>query len=88
MTETEISAVNRGKLSSVILEAMMPEIDAMADQFVNKLKMMYRDGTFTESKMLAAVAELCALDDLKTRLKSQVRRGQDTLKKEINRDHA
>jgi hypothetical protein len=83
MTEEGLGEINRGKMSRVLLENLKPELSHLRETAVLKLKHMYRDGSYTESKMLAAVAEICALDNLEDRLQGNTRRGEAAFKKEM-----
>lgn len=81
----KIAAVNQGRTANLALEILGPEMDAVRTAAIARMKHMYRDGSATELRLLAAVAELCALDDLESRLKARIRRGDQSLK-ELHND--
>lgn len=86
MTEQEakqLSHVGEGKAARLVMNHLAADLEAQRASTVAKLKIMYRAGDATEARLLAGLAELCTLDDLETRLRAKIRRG-DHASKELD----
>lgn len=81
--EKDIQAMNMGRKAGMVLESLGPLCDEQEQSIVNNMKNMYRDGSFSESKLVAMAAQLVALDDLKNRLGSKIRKA-DKISREIH----
>lgn len=76
----KIASVNSGRTANLALQILGPEMDSVRQATIARLKQMYLDGTATEVRLLAGVAELCVLDNLESKLRTRIRRGEQSLK--------
>jgi len=76
----KIATANLGRSANLALQILGPEIEAVRQNTVTKLKQMYIDGSATEVRLLAGVAELVVLDNLESKLRTRIRRGEQALK--------
>ncbi len=74
MTENEAIVAAVGQVSHALLDHLNPIMVAHEKMIMNKMKSMYRAGDIEHLKLVACVAELCALEDMQTTLKSRVAR--------------
>lgn len=86
-TEKEIGFLNVGKRAGLALEYLGPLLEEQKEIIVSRMKSLYRDGQWSESKLVSLAAELCALDDLKNRIQSKIRKAEK-ISMEINREPA
>lgn len=75
--ESLLGAVNTGKTAHYVLQHLGPDLERQKEVILGKMKAMFRDGTWSEVKLLASVAELCTLEDIENRLKARITRGQN-----------
>lgn len=64
-----------GKLAGIVLGHLDPIFDSLERSRVDSLKQLFRNGEADSLKYIAGVAGLCALDDLKIKLKAQMNTG-------------
>lgn len=75
MNEQQLSAVNQGKMADVIIREIEPYFERQTMEIIAKLKSEYRSGSSSMPSLLSKVGELCALEDLKNRLKQDSKKG-------------
>jgi len=76
-----ISQLNDGRTANVLLEWMGPIFEEVEKSTVNSLKSNFRNGSYTELVLACHVAQLCAIEDLKTRIKGIAARGDYAAKR-------
>ena len=81
--EFQMSIIAAGRTASAVLREARPVLESQAADALARLKSLYRAGTFTESKLVALVAELCAIDELIERLDSRIE-AATTVQKELH----
>lgn len=77
----EIAKMNTGRRVSLALEVLGPEIDLVRKDCIARMKQMYRADAATEVKLLAAVGELVAMDNLEIKLRQKIRSGETAQRK-------
>lgn len=76
----KLANVNLGRTANLALEVLGPEMEAVRQGTISRLKQMYIDGSATEVRLLSGVAELCVLDTLESKIRTRIRRGEQSLK--------
>lgn len=79
-----LSHVNEGRTASIMLQWMDPLFAEVEQELVASLKSNFRAGTYTELLLACHVAQLCSIEDLKTKIRSLAHRG-DSAAHELNR---
>lgn len=85
LTEKEVGQLAVGKKASMVINYLDPLVEEQKDSIVTQMKHMYREGNYTESTLASATAQLCALDDLKNRIISKIKKA-DKLSRRIDRE--
>jgi hypothetical protein len=81
-SEEKLSKMNEGRHAQWANDLISPYLSDIKDTAVRKLQHLYRTGAHTEAKLLAGVAELCALEDLEATLIEKIRTG-DRIAREL-----
>ena len=71
-----IGDLNRARTSWHLLQELGPILAQQKANIVADMKNVYKSGEATESKLLACVAGLVALDNLEGKLKSNINMGE------------
>lgn len=74
--EQVLAEVNTGKTAGFVLAHLKTDLARQERDVIAKMKSMYRDGSYTEVKLLASVAELCTLEDIENRLVKRIKKGE------------
>jgi hypothetical protein len=82
-SEKQVSALNIGKKSQMVLDYLEPLFAEQEQNSQRRMLSLYREGNYTESQLAGIAAELAALDTLRNKLKSQIKKGEKVAK-EIN----
>lgn len=82
MTENDAMILASGQVSHALLAHLSPVIEYQSVKIIQRLKNLYRAGENDNAKLVAAIAELCALEDMELTLKSRVRRSERVANKE------
>lgn len=88
--EEKLSRSNEGRSSEIVLERIMPILEDVKEDALSRMKLKYREGSHDLATLLAVAAELCTLDDIKSRLTQKIKVGRRATKElsdgEPNRD--
>ena len=87
--ENRISALQDGRTASIFLAWAAPIFDQVEKDLLSSLKMQFRLGPHTELVLACHVAQMTALDDLKSKIKSIALRGEMAgaeLNREVDED--
>lgn len=82
-TEEKVSILNQGRRASLMLNELSPLLVKQQEAVLARLKNMYRDGSFTETKLVSGIAELCTLEDIVNTLQQQIHQSE-SIQKELN----
>lgn len=74
--EKDLAALNVGKKSQLVLDFLEPLFSEQEKMNKNRMLALYREGNYTESQLAGLAAELAAIDALRNKLKSQIKRGE------------
>lgn len=77
-----LSMISSGRTASAFLDYVDPFLAEIEASILSALKNMARSGLQTEAKLLAGVAQLCTLDDIRSKLKAKINAMHTTIKQE------
>lgn len=83
--EDLLSQIHESRMASVVMGWLDPVFDNVEENLLNSLKSNFRSGTYTELLLACHVAQLVALEDLKTKIKGIAVRG-DYAQKELEKE--
>lgn len=75
MNEDILSHINEGRTAHTVLAWMDPVFKEVEKNLMDSLKSSFRCGKYTELLLACHVAQLCALEDLRVKIKSIAVRG-------------
>lgn len=81
--------LNDGRTASILLNWLRPILEQVEIDILNSMKFAFRQGKWTESLLASHIAQLTAIDDLKTKIKGIAVRGErasEELSQELNVD--
>lgn len=84
MDERQAGVISRGKLSSIALETLGPELRDAEARIVQQMKHLYRTGDYNETQLAACVAQLVLIESIETSLKTKIKRAGEVLKETLN----
>lgn len=73
--EDKLSQINEGRTAHMFFSWAAPIFDDVEKSLIASMKSNFRLGTYSELLLACHTAQLCALDDLKTRIKGLAVRG-------------
>ena len=85
--QKNLSDLNSARKAHLILEMMDPVVKDMENGIVAELRSLYRGGSTDGIKYIAASAQLCLIEDLSSRLRADINKGNRAAK-EIRNDNA
>ena len=80
LTPEQHEKVNRGRRAQNLLNSLSGELAEREKTIINNLKQKFRDSKLEHIELVSNVAQLVALDDLKSSLKGQVNRANHLTK--------
>lgn len=81
-----ILEVSDGRTASMYLAWAAPLFDQVEKDLLNSLKSNFRAGSYSELLLACHVAQLCAIDDIKTKMKGIAIRGESAAVDMSNED--
>lgn len=82
--EKLLTELGESKTANHVLEWMSPVFSEIEQRLIDSMKGNFRAGSYTELLLACHVAQLCALEDLKVKIKSVALRGE-TAKEALER---
>lgn len=76
MREKDHETLNQGRISAILLEQLKPTLESQERSIVARIKAEYRAGKATHDMLVAAIAQLCSLEDIETDLRAKVTRSE------------
>lgn len=70
--EEKISQINEGRMASITLNWLEPILNKIEKDLGASLKALFRSGQYTENVLVAHTAQLCAIDQLREKLRAIV----------------
>lgn len=79
-TEQQMTLISDARTARAVLQQAGPVFKLQHDDALARLKSMFRQGNYTESRLAAGIAELCAIDDIVERFNAKIEAGESTQK--------
>jgi len=73
ISEKDMSKIQMGGRAQVATEYLDGKLDVQEANIITNLKNLFRSGTIDHGTLISGIAQLVALDDLKTRMKVDIR---------------
>lgn len=77
--ETLLGQINQARTASAVMGFLVPVFGEVEQNLLDSLKSNFRAGTYSELLLACHVAQLCAIDDLKTKIKGLIVRGDGAM---------
>ena len=83
MTSSNEEKIQKGMAATAVKTALQDTLYEQEQAIIHRMKSMYRSQELDPNRMISQVAQLCAIEDIRTALESQERQGYIAANKEF-----